>query len=212
MKVLVYGATGMIGEAVVGELLDRGHQVTAASRRGAGPAARPGLTVVAADVTDRASVTELAPGHDAVVTAVRPGPGEGPDRVVEAARALVTALPGAGVHRVLAVGGAGGLEVSPGTRVVDDPDFSPVYRPFSLAHVDALAVYAAADASLAWTMICCPRVIEPGERSGGYRVGGEELLSDADGVSRITNADYAVALADELERTAHPRTRISVAY
>ena len=212
MNVLVYGATGMIGEAVVGELLDRGHQVTAASRQGAGPADRPGLTVVAADVTDRASVAELAPGHDAVVTAVRPAPGEGPDRVVEAARSLVAALPSVGVHRVLAVGGAGGLQVSPGVRVVDDPDFSPVYRPFSLAHVDALSVYAEADASLAWTMICCPRVIEPGDRSGRYRVGGEALLSDADGVSRITNADYAVALADELERTAHARARISVAY
>jgi putative NADH-flavin reductase len=61
-------------------------------------------------------------------------------------------------------------------------------------------------------MICCPRVIEPGERSGRYRVGGEELLSDAEGVSRITNADYAVAVVDELERSAHPRVRISVAY
>jgi putative NADH-flavin reductase len=113
---------------------------------------------------------------------------------------------------VLAVGGAGGLQVSPGVRVVDDPDFSPVSRPFSLAHVDALSVYAAADPSLAWTMICCPRVIEPGERSGRYRIGGEDLLSDADGVSRITNADYAVAVVDELERSAHPRVRISVAY
>jgi putative NADH-flavin reductase len=212
VKVLVYGATGMVGEAIVSELLHRGHLVTAASRRGAGPAPRPGLTVVAADVTDRSSVAALAPGHDAVVTAVRPAPGEGPDRVVEAARSLVASLPPAGVHRVLAVGGAGGLEVAPGVRVVDDPQFSPVYRPFSLAHVDALSVYATADPSLAWTMICCPRVIEPGERSGTYRVGGEALLSDAEGVSRITNADYAVALADELEQAAHPQARISVAY
>jgi putative NADH-flavin reductase len=212
VNVLVYGATGMVGEAIVGELLDRGHRVTAASRRGVGPADRPGLTVVAADVTDRASVGALAPGHDAVVTAVRPAAGEGPDRVVEAARSLVATLPTVGVHRVLAVGGAGGLQVAPGVRVVDDPDFSPVYRPFSLAHVDALSVYAASDTALVWTMICCPRVIEPGERSGRYRVGGEELLSDGDGVSRITNADYAVALADELERTPHPRARISVAY
>ena len=212
MNVLVYGASGMIGAAIVGELLDRGHRVTAASRKGAGPAERSGLTVVAADVTDRASVSALAPGHDAVVTAVRPAPGEGPERVVEAARSLVASLPAAGVHRLLAVGGAGGLQVAPGVRVVDDPDFSPVYRPFSLAHVDALSVYDSADGSLDWTMICCPRVIEPGERSGRYRVGGAELLSDADGVSRITNADYAVALADELERAAHPRARISVAY
>jgi putative NADH-flavin reductase len=212
VNVLVYGATGMVGEAVVGELLDRGHHVTAASRRGAGPADRSGLTVVAADVTDRVSVAALAPGHDAVVTAVRPAAGEGPDRVVEAARSLVAALPAAGVHRVLAVGGAGGLEVAPGVRVVDDPDFSPVYRPFSLAHVEALSVYEGSDAAVDWTMICCPRVIEPGERSGRYRIGGEELLSDAEGVSRITTADYAVALADELERRAHPRARISVAY
>jgi putative NADH-flavin reductase len=212
VNVLVYGATGMVGEAVVGELLDRGHQVTAASRRGVGPPARPGLAVVAADVTDPAAVAALAPGHDAVVTAVRPAAGEGPDRVVEAARSLVAALPSAGVRRVLAVGGAGGLLVAPGVRVVDDPDFSPVYRPFSLAHVDALSVYAGADDLLDWTMVCCPRVIEPGERSGRYRVGGEELLSDADGVSRITTADYALALVDELERAAHPRSRISVAY
>jgi putative NADH-flavin reductase len=212
VNVLVYGATGMVGGAIVDELLDRGHRVTAASRRGEGPAVRPGLTVVAADVTDRASVRALAPGHGAVVTAVRPGQGEGPDRVVEAARCLVATLPEAGVDRVLAVAGAGGLLVSPGVRVVDDPGFSPAYRPFSLAHVDALSVYEAADRALVWTMVCCPRVIEPGERAGTYRVGGEHLLCDSDGVSRISVADYAVAVVDELERPAHPRARISVAY
>ena len=212
MNVLVYGASGMVGGAIVGELLARGHRVTAASRRGEGPAAQPGLTVVAADVTDRASVRALAPGHDAVVTAVRPAPGEGPDRVVEAARSLVSTLPDIGVDRVLAVAGAGGLLVAPGVRIVDDPEFSPTYKPFSMAHVEALPVYERSDPRLAWTMICCPRVIEPGERSGRYRVGGEELLRDAEGDSRITTADFAVALVDELERTAHPRARISVAY
>lgn len=212
MNVLVYGATGMVGGAIVGELLDRGHRVTAASRSGEAPSARPGLTAVVADVTDRESVRALAPGHDAVVSAVRPAPGEGPDRVVEAARSLVATLPAVGVHRVLAVAGAGGLLVAPGVRIIDDPDFSPAYRPFSMAHVEALPVYEQSDPSLVWTTICCPRVIEPGERSGRYRVGGEELLSDAEGVSRITTADYAVALVDELERTAHPRARISVAY
>lgn len=211
MNVVVFGATGMIGAAVVTELLDRGHRVTAVGRHGGGPTDRPGLTAAVGDVTDPASVTELVQGADAVVTAVRPAPGEGPDRVVSAARTLVAALPAAGVHRLLVVGGAGGLQVAPGVRVVDDPGFDPAYRPFSLAHVDALAVYVAAATCLDWTMVCCPRLIEPGERTGRYRVGGEQLLSDDAGLSRISTADYALALVHELEQAAHPRARISVA-
>jgi putative NADH-flavin reductase len=203
----------MVGGAVVEELVARGHVVTAASRTGAEPAPhRAGVTAVAGDVTDVASVRALAPGHDAVVTAVRPARGEGPSRVVDAARSLTAALPDSGVSRVVAVAGAGGLLVAPGVRVADDPAFDPAYRPFSLAHVDALEVYAAAPPSLVWTVLCCPRVIQPGERTGHYRIGGAELLADADGTSRISTADYAVALADELEQTAHPRARISVAY
>src|SRR5215213_4762836 len=103
MQVLVYGATGMIGSAVVAELLDRGHAVTAVSRQGGSPPEHPALTAVAGDVADEASVAALAEGHDAVVSAVRPKPGEGPERVVDAARALTAALPRAAVRRLIAV-------------------------------------------------------------------------------------------------------------
>jgi len=212
MRVLVYGATGMVGREVVTELLRRGHEVTAVTRGGAPGPVSGGLTTRSGDVTDPASVADLAPGHDAVVTAVRPAPGEGPERVVDAARTLTAALPGAGVQRLVAVGGAGGLEVSPGVRIVDDPGFDPLYRPFSAAHVEALEVYRAAGDGLDWTMVCCPRVIEPGERTGRYRVGGDQLLRDDAGVSRISTADYAVAVVDELETPAHRRARMSVAY
>jgi len=212
LKILVFGSSGMIGADLVNELLERGHSVTGVTRRRESRPDRRGLTSRVGDITDPLAAATLAKEHDAVFSAVRPAPDEGPDRVVDAARSLVDALPKAGVNRLIVVGGAGGLEVTPGVRVVDDPDFDPAYRSFSLAHVRALSLYQESDAALRWTMVCCPRVIEPGERTGHYRSGRDQLLVDPDGRSRITTADFAVAYVDELERPSSVRSRMTVAY
>lgn len=216
MKLALFGAGGMVGSRIAKEALARGHQVTAIVRDPARfflPAENPehheNLTVVQGDVLDPASVASAVAGHDAVISAVGPRAGD-PQMVVEAARSLVEGVARAGVRRLVAVGGAGSLEVAPGVQLVDAPDFPEEFRAVAIAHRDALEVYRTAD--LDWTSISPPVFIEPGERTGRYRVGGDQLLSDDKGQSRISAEDYAVALLDEVERAQFVRRRSTVAY
>ncbi|MEW9551326.1 NAD(P)-dependent oxidoreductase [Nonomuraea sp. NPDC050783] len=201
MKILVFGATGMIGRRVVAELTDRGHEVTGVSRSG-GP--------VKGDVRDTAT---LAKGHDAVVSAIAP-PRDGTEPegpFMEASRALVEGAREAGVRRLIVVGGAGSLKVAPGVDLVDTPEFPDVYKKEALAGRSVLGFFRQVD-DLDWTYISPAAEIAPGERTGVYRIGQEDLLADSQGRSFISAEDYAVAVADELERGTHPRTRITVAY
>jgi putative NADH-flavin reductase len=201
MKILVFGATGMIGQRIVAELTGRGHEVTGVSRSG-GP--------VKGDVRDTAT---LAKGHDAIVLAISP-PRDGSDPegpFLEANRAVIDGAREAGARRLIAVGGAGSLKTPSGDDLVDTPGFPDIYKKEALAARKALGLYREVD-DLDWTYISPAAEIAPGERTGVYRIGREDLLADADGRSFITAEDYAVAVADELERGAHPRTRITVAY
>jgi putative NADH-flavin reductase len=130
-----------------------------------------------------------------------------------AARALLVGLKTAGVRRLVVVGGAGSLEVAPGKQLVEQPGFPVPWKPVALAHRDALAVYrASGEPSVEWTYVSPAALIQPGQRTGKYRIGGDQLLVDAKGESRISAEDYAVAVVDELETRAHPRARIGVAY
>jgi putative NADH-flavin reductase len=118
----------------------------------------------------------------------------------------------AGTRRLVVVGGAGSLEVAPGQRLVDTPDFHAAWKPTALAHAKALdEVYRAAD-DLDWTYVSPAALIEPGERTGSYRTGGDQLLTDEAGNSRITIADYAIAIADVVENGSAVRRRICVAH
>jgi uncharacterized protein len=128
------------------------------------------------------------------------------------ARALIAGLPRAGVTRLIIVGGAGSLLLPDGKQQVDEPDFPAIWKPGALAQRDALEVYRAEAGALDWTYISPASVMMPGERTGKYRVGGDHVLTDATGQSRISNEDYAVAVVDELERPAHVRQRMTVAY
>ena len=117
----------------------------------------------------------------------------------------------AGVPRLLVVGGAGSLEVAPGVALVDTPQFPAAYKAEALAgraFLDTLRGEKALD----WTFISPSALFEPGERTGSFRLGGDALLSDAAGQSRITMEDFAIALADEIETPAHPRQRFTVGY
>jgi hypothetical protein len=131
MKVLVIGASGAIGRAVTAEMLARGHTVTAATRSGA-PVEGVVVQAVTGDASDPGSVARLAAGQDAVASATGPrrANGEDPeDNVLGAARGLAEGLRRAGVRRLVVAGGAGSLEVAPGHRLVDTPDFSPAAKP-----------------------------------------------------------------------------------
>jgi uncharacterized protein len=217
MKVLVFGASGVIGRAITSELLERGHTVTAASRSGA-PVEGLVVQTVTGDARDPGAVARLAAGQDAVVSAIGPRHGNAEDAedaensLLAAARGLADGLRRAGVRRLVVVGGAGSLEVAPGKRLVDSPGFPPAGKPTALAHARTLdEVYRGID-DLDWTYVSPAGVIGPGERTGEFRVGGDQLLVDDSGQSRISIPDYAIAFADELEDGEAFRRRITVAY
>ena len=110
------------------------------------------------------------------------------------------------------MGGAGSLEVAPGLRLVDTPQFPAIYKEEALGQAAALQTLRAGKTSVNWTYVSPPAMIGVGGRTGKYRVGGDQLLVDGNGVSTITWIDYAVAVVDELEKNAHPQARITVAY
>jgi hypothetical protein len=131
--------------------------------------------------------------------------------LVGGAEGLIAGARRAGVKRLVVVGGGGSLLVASGQRLLDTPDFPPAWRPGALSQAAALDLYRAAD-DLDWTYISPPFLIEAGERSGHFRLGGDEVLYDAQGASRITYPDFAIALVDELERGNSIRRRITLAY
>ncbi len=212
MRLVVFGATGRIGRLIVKEALARGHAVTAAARDPARlDMAHDRLDRAAADATRAEDVARAAAGHDAVVSAVGPTEGDAVAIVVDAARALVSGARQAGVKRLVVGGGAGSLYVTPGVQLVDTPDFPAAWKPVALAHREALAIYREAT-DLEWTNVSPAALTEPGERTGRFRVGTDDLLVDKDGKSRISMEDFAIAIVDELERGLHKRLRITAAY
>ena len=123
---------------------------------------------------------------------------------------LVAGLKAAGVQRLLMVGGAGSLEVSPGVQLIDSGYLPAEWKPIALAHREALQILRASD--LDWTSLCPAAFFEPGPRTGVFRLGTDNLIANEKGDSRISMEDYAIAMVDELEKHAHPRQRFSVGY
>jgi putative NADH-flavin reductase len=216
MKIVLFGATGNIGQRIAREALQRGHEVVGVVRdpdRAQAP--DPRVALVRGDATDAESVAAVASGADAVVSAISPRPGAHglpAPSLAEAARALIAGARKAGTKRLVVVGGAGSLEVAPGKRLMDLPDFPEPYMAEAVEGADALDVYRGEGEGLEWTFVSPAAEIGPGERTGHYRTTGDAFLTDASGHSRISYEDYAVALVDELERKAHPGRRMGVAY
>ncbi|MFB9684325.1 NAD(P)-dependent oxidoreductase [Amycolatopsis plumensis] len=209
MRITVFGAAGAVGRRVVAEALARGHEVTAVVRDPRRAAdLPPEVTVRTGDAADPGDVASLARGQDLVITATRPAPGREPE-LVEATRSLLKGLAGTGV-RLLAVGGAASLRTPGGTTVLDAPGFPAELRPIASACVAQHDVYRA-DTAVDWTYVSPPLLLEPGERTGHYRLGRDDLLTDADGRSAISMEDFAIALLDEAEHPRHHRTRFTVA-
>jgi putative NADH-flavin reductase len=211
LRVVLFGAGGMVGSRIAKEALARGHEVVAVQRNPGGlDLDGRHLLTVTGDATDPASVATLARGADAIVSAVSPRNPPGADTLPRAARALLAGSRKAGVKRLVVVGGAGSLLAAPGTMLVDTPQFPEEYKPEAREHVAALDVYRNEGAGVDWTFVSPAAVIGPGKRTGKYQAGGDQLLLDRDGQSRISAEDYAVALVDELERGKNKGRRMSV--
>jgi putative NADH-flavin reductase len=210
MKIVIFGAAGRIGQRIMHEALARGHVVTAAVRDPSHlEVTHAALRGVAADVSRAEDVARVAVEQDAAVNAIGPGRSGEVGVIVASARALIAGLAVAGPRRLVVVGGAGTLEIRSGVQRLDTPDYPEIYRPSGYAQREALALYRASD--LDWSYLSPPVIIEPGTRSGRYRTGGDQVLFDTAGRSRISMEDYAVAIVDELERPRHLRARFTVA-
>ncbi|MCM2336480.1 MAG: NAD(P)-dependent oxidoreductase [Pseudomonas sp.] len=212
MNIALIGASGYVGSAVLKEALARGHRVTAVVSNPAKLAAQPGLEIVKVDVLDHAALAPRLAGHDAVVSAFS---GHAQADVygyyVQGMRSIITAAKQARVPRLLVVGGAGSLEVAPGVQLVDTPEFPAQWKGTAEGAREALKLLRA-ETELDWTMLSPSAHLEPGERTGRFRLGTDQLLVDAQGESRISVEDYAVVMIDELERPAHSRRRFTVGY
>lgn len=202
MKIAVLGASGRAGSEITKELASRGHAVTAIARRPDAVPTAPGITAVIGDASDAPALASLIKGSDAVVSALH---------FDVPAATLLSALKTAGVPRLLVTGGAASLEVAPGVRVIDTPDFPEEWKVFAqggITFLDALKAETATD----WTFFSPAAVLEEGPRLGHYRLGLDTLVTDDRGESRISFADYAIAMADEIEQHKHSRQRFTAAY
>lgn len=212
MDVLLFGASGRIGRRITDELLSRGHHVTGVSRGGTVDGVdHDEFESVAGDATDPDDVAGLVSGHDAVASALGPGEDEDVSRLVEMAEAVVDGMRETSVDRLVWTGGAGILEVAPGTRLVDTEEFPDEWEPIARAALDAYEIFDAAD-DIEWTYLAPAAFIEPGERTGDYRTAEGELVADDDGESRISMEDFAVAFVDVLEDDSAKQTLLGVGY
>jgi putative NADH-flavin reductase len=213
VKIAVIGASGQIGAFIRDEALARGHQVTAIVRHPEKITVQnPGLHVVKADIL-KDEVNELVKGHDVVVSAYNPG-WSNPDMYneqIEGCKRIISGVKKSGIKRLLVVGGAGSLEVAPGVQVLDTANLSEQVKKGVLATREVLYMLRK-EKELEWTFLSPPNSIKPGERTGHYRVGKDQLLEDEKGESRISTPDYAVAMLDELQNPQHVRERFTVAY
>jgi putative NADH-flavin reductase len=213
MKIAVIGASGQIGAFIRDEALARGHQVTAIVRHPEKVTVRnPHLTVVKADIL-RGNVDGLVKGHEAVISAYNPG-WTNPNiynEQIEGYKKIISGVKKSGIKRLLVVGGAGTLEVAPGVRVLDTASFPEQVKKGVLATAETLSMLRE-EKKLEWTFLSPPSSIAPGERTGHYRLGKDQLLKSKEGESKISTQDYAVAMLDELENPKHIRERFTVAY
>jgi len=216
MKIVVLAATGQAGRTILSELISRGHQVKAVARN---PAKLPdSIECVSDDLSNIERIAEIIEGADAVVSAYGP-PKDDPrffsdvtytDQLVNVTERIVDAVFKAEVPRLIMVGGCGSLEFSSGVSVLKSGHWPEKLIPIALSHMKALASLKASE--ITWTYFSPPMQIEPGVRTGKFRLGADSLILDPKGKSWVSFEDYAVALVDELERPQHERLRFTIGY
>jgi uncharacterized protein len=218
MRIGLIGATGFVGASIRDEALARGHQVTAIVRKADALPAQPGLTAKALDVLETAALAEALAGHDVVISAYGAGRGMTGEAVydtfVAAHRSIIDAVKRAGVTRYLAVGGAASLKTRDNVELLGSPEWPEAFKPYEPGIKGTRAQYymLQEEPGLDWVFLAPSVMLAPGERTGAYRTGKDHILYAADGQSRISTEDYAVAMIDEVEQPAHHRERFTVGY
>jgi len=217
-NIALLGAAGRIGAEIREEALRRGHRVTALVRSEGRIAPAAGLSFTLVDAYDADSVAQGVAGHDVFISAFSPDPAEPfdgkPERLRQSHAAILAGVRKAGVKRVVLVGGVGSLFAAPGSSqlVVESEEYGTANRGPTLANLEILNGLKADGDDLDWTYVSPPRRIEAGERTGVFRIGEDTLLRDDAGESRISRADFAIALLDEVENPRFIRRRFTVAY
>lgn len=213
--VVLIGASGFVGSAILNELLNRGHKVTAVVRNPEKITANDGnLSVVKADVSEVEAISAICKGKDAVISAYNPG-WSNPNMYEETQKnypLILEAVKQAGVKRLLCVGGAGTLFCAPGLRVVD----SGVIPAEIMGGVKSMGEFylntLCNEKEIDWIFFSPAGTLEPGQRTGNFRLGKDDLIVDANGNSHISVEDYAVAMVDELEQENHHQERFTIGY
>jgi len=216
MSIVVFGASGNIGGNIRKEALSRGLRVTAVTNSSALDA-EPNLTALTADLANTEAVAKIVSGHDAVISAYSPGlrkysADEAAELIRRAHESLFEGVKLGGVKRIILVGGVGSLEASPGVDVVDSDFYPADHKAHTLRNREIVRALKRGEYDLDWTYVSPPLEIKAGERTGKFRLGEDQLLRDAEGNSRISEADFAVAILDELEQGQYVRRRFTAAY
>lgn len=212
MKIALIGASGFVGSAILNEAVSRGHHVTAIVRDTSKLTPHPQVTAVAVDAQDPQALADVIKGHDRVISAYNPGwsTPDIHDQYLKGASAIVEAAKAA--HSwLLVIGGAGSLEIAPGVQLVDTPDFPAEWKQGALAARDGLTALRR-EAALDWRFVSPPVFLEPGEKRGGYRLGGDQVLFSGDKPAGIRVGDLADAVINEAEKPAHLLQRFTLGY
>lgn len=214
-KIVLIGASGFVGSAILNEALERGHEVTAVVRY------PEKITIVdknlikkEGDVSFSDIVAEVSKGADAVISAYNPG-WKNPNIAKETLtvyKAILGGVRKSGVKRFLVVGGAASLFVSPGKRLMDAGLIPESFQPAVRALADVHLIDLMAEKDVDWVFFSPAGVIEQGLRTGKFRLGKDDLIVNEKGESKISVQDYAVAMIDELEKPAHHRERFTIGY
>lgn len=214
-NVVLIGASGFVGTAILNELLNRGHKVTAIVRDLAKvTASNPNLKVIQADVTDTDVLIEASKGKDAVISAYNPG-WKNPNIYEETLKnypLIVDSVKKAGVERLLIVGGAGTLFYAPGKMVMDADDVPAKLLPGIKSLGEFYLNTLRKENDIDWIFLSPAANMTPGERTGKFRIGKDDLVVDANGDSNISVEDYAVAMVDELEQKKYHKERFTIGY
>ena len=203
MKVAHIGGSGKIGSKIVAELVSRGHSATVISRHPETVPTNKQISAVQGDVEDPGKLASLVRGHEAVLSSVPFVPGT--------SAKLLEAVRKSGVKRYIAVGGAGSLQTASG-KLVKEADNIPAEWLPAINEGSELLRLLRAEQQLDWTFFSPAIFIGPGERTGKFRLGGDQVVVAADGKSSISYDDYAIAFVDELEKAQHIRKRFTIGY
>ena len=216
MKVALIGASGFVGNAILIELLQRGHQVTAIVRNPEKVTIKENVIVVSANVLNEKELPVVLTGHDAVISAYNAG-WTNPDlynEFLQGSKAIQSAVKKAGIKRLIIVGGAGSLYNEANEQIVDTEGFPKDWKPGALAARDYLNIIRE-EKELDWTFLSPALEMHPGTsgtRKGAYRTGLENPVFDENMRSVISVEDVGAAIADELENPQNIRKRFTVAY